>query len=162
MSWRDVFISAGVEPSQDSEDAVPAILQGALSYDSTTRVWDLKASLTGLYASTLAEFFDEGSKNHVGPLISSIKIGTMAVEYKYAAASNGRSSGSEFTINGDLLIAAISLQLNFKHTKEGFTFSATLNPEDKLATVGDILGNTLRSDIQLPGFVYNTQLVATD
>ncbi|KAI1426137.1 hypothetical protein F5Y12DRAFT_310178 [Xylaria sp. FL1777] len=155
----NVFISAGIQPSQDSENEWPALLQGSLSYDSATKEWDLKASLIGLYASTLVEFFDEDSKDHVGPLISSIEISTLTVEYKYTAGSNGKSSGSEFTIDGDLLIAGLSLGLDFKYTKDGFTFSAALNPEDKSATVGDILGSTLGSDIELPDFVYNTQLV---
>ncbi|PNY27034.1 Uncharacterized protein TCAP_03022 [Tolypocladium capitatum] len=159
----DVFIRASIEPSQDaSEDTLPAIFQGSMSYDSATKVWDLKASLTGLYASALVEFFDKDSKAHVGPLISSIAIGTLAVEYKYTGVSGGKSTGSEFTIVGDLLIAGLRLGLTFTYNNDGFTFWAALNPEDKSAKVGDVLVSTLGSDIELPDFVYNTQLVGSD
>ncbi|KND88092.1 hypothetical protein TOPH_07323 [Tolypocladium ophioglossoides CBS 100239] len=159
----DVFISASIEPSQDaSEDAWPAMFQGSLSYDSTTNIWDLKASLTGLYASTLVEFFDQDSKAHVGPLINSIAISTLAVEYKYTGASSGKSTGSEFIITGDLLIAGLRLGLTFTYNRDGFTFWATLNQEDKSAKVGDVLVSALGSDIELPDFIYNTELVGSN
>ncbi|KAI1171807.1 hypothetical protein F4777DRAFT_593405 [Nemania sp. FL0916] len=156
----DVFVSAGIQPSQDSEDAWPAILQGALSYNSATKEWHFAASLVGLSASTLVEFFDEDSKNHIGPLISSIEISTLNVEYKYTKGTGGTASGSEFTINGDLLIAGLILELDFKYVNGDFTFSAALNPQDTTATVGDVLTSTLGSDVEVPDFVYNTQLVA--
>ncbi|KAI1660150.1 hypothetical protein F4813DRAFT_351129 [Daldinia decipiens] len=155
-----IFIDAVIEPSQDaSEDSLPAVFEGSLSYDSAAKEWDLKASLTGLYASTLVEFFDEDSKAHVTPLINSIAIDTLAVEYKYTKTSGGRSTGSEFTIEGDLLIAGLSLGLNFNHKDHDFTFSAALNPGDKSAKIGDVLVGILGPDIELPDFVYNTQLV---
>ncbi|RYP91655.1 hypothetical protein DL770_002221 [Monosporascus sp. CRB-9-2] len=154
------FISASIEPSQDAlEDELPATFQGSLSYDSTTKVWGLKASLTGLYASTLVEFFDPESKDHIGPLISSIAISTLAVEYKYTGTSSGASTGSEFIIVGDLLIANMRLGLNFRHNKDGFTFSAALNPGNTSAKIGDVLASALGSEIELPDFVYNTQLI---
>ncbi|KAI1468602.1 uncharacterized protein F4812DRAFT_470487 [Daldinia caldariorum] len=156
-----VYINAAIEPSEGASDtALPAILQGSLDYDSATKAWDLKASLTGLDASTLAEFFDDESKAHVGPLISSISIDTLAVEYKYAKTSDGKSASSEFTIAGNLLIAGLSLTLNFVYKDGSFTFSAAVNPEDKTAKVGDVLAGIVGSDFELPDFVYNTQLVA--
>ncbi|KAJ8129841.1 hypothetical protein O1611_g3788 [Lasiodiplodia mahajangana] len=156
----NAFVSAGIQPSQDSEDGLPAILQGSLSYNSATGEWNFKASLIGLYASTLAEFFDDDSKDHIGPLLSSIEISDLTVEYKYTKGASGTASGSEFTISGDLLIAGLSLELDFKYINGDFTFSAAVNPQDNLATVGEILEGTLGSDIELPDFIYNTQLVS--
>ncbi|KAI0117296.1 hypothetical protein F4814DRAFT_415811 [Daldinia grandis] len=154
------FISATIEPTQDApENVLPAIIEGSLSYDSASKGWDLRASITGLYASTLVEFFDDDSKDHVGPLINSIAIDTLAVEYTYTKTADGKSRGSEFTITGDLLIAGLSLGLDFAYKDGDFTFSAALNPGDKSAKIGDVLAAILGPDIQLPDFVYNTQLV---
>ncbi|KAI1124285.1 hypothetical protein F5Y10DRAFT_269275 [Nemania abortiva] len=158
----NVFVSAGIQPSEDAEDALPALLEGSLSYNSATGEWNFKASLIGLYASTLVEFFDDDAKDHVGPLISSIEISQLTVEYKYTKGPSGTSSGTEFTISGDLLIAGLILELDFKYANGDFTFSAALNPQDTTATVGDILASTLGSDIELPDFVYNTQLVGNN
>ncbi|KAI1406916.1 hypothetical protein F5Y13DRAFT_183807 [Hypoxylon sp. FL1857] len=156
----DVFISAGIESSQDaSEDAV---LQGSLHYDSASKTWSLDASLTGLYASTLVEFFDQDSKAYVGPLISSIGIDSLDVSYKYTGKTEKQSTASEFAIKGDLLVADLSLALDFEYNKEGFTFSAKLNPQDESAKIGDILASIIGSDIELPDFVYNTELVGSD
>ncbi|KAK6948489.1 hypothetical protein Daesc_010256 [Daldinia eschscholtzii] len=155
------YISAAIEPSEDApEGSLPAVIQGSLNYDSAAKTWDLKASLTGLDASTLAEFFDEDSKANVGPLISSISIDALAVEYKYAKTADGKSTSSEFAIAGNLLIADLSLKLNFTYKDGNFTFSAALNPEDKTTKIGDILASIVGSDIELPDFVYNTPLVA--
>ncbi|KAI0907851.1 hypothetical protein F4823DRAFT_527482 [Ustulina deusta] len=159
-----VFISAGIEPSEEdaSNDIEPAVLQGALTYDSSNKEWKLGATLTGLYAATLVEFFKEGEeKPHVGPLINSIAINTLDVQYTYTGASgSGTSTGSSFLIQGDLLIAGLKLGLIFTYDKDGsFNFNATLNPENTSATIGDVLASILGSaDIELPDFVYNTQI----
>ncbi|TGJ87821.1 hypothetical protein E0Z10_g925 [Xylaria hypoxylon] len=158
-----LFISAGIEPSEENaaDNVEPAILQGLLTYDSSKKEWQLKGTLTGLYASTLVEFFDDDDKAHVGPLINSIVISTLDVQYTYTGASGGgTSTGSEFLIDGNLLIAGLSLKLNFNYKKgEGFTFKATLNPDSPSATIGDVLASILgTTDIELPDFVYNTQL----
>ncbi|KAI0536511.1 hypothetical protein GGR58DRAFT_528184 [Xylaria digitata] len=158
-----LFISAGIEPSEAdaSDDVEPAILQGSLTYDSGAKKWELGASLTGLNAATLVEFFKEEEKAHVGPLISSIAISTLDVQYTYTGASgSGTSTGSEFLIQGDLLIAGLKLGLTFTYEKEGgFEFKANLNPDDTSATIGDVLASILgTTDIELPDFVYNAQL----
>jgi hypothetical protein len=157
-----VFISAGIEPSEDdaADNVEPAILQGLLTYDSSKKEWQLKGSLTGLYASTLVEFFDDDDKAHVGPLINSIVISTLNVQYTYIGSGSGTSSSSEFLIDGNLIIAGLSLGLTFTYKKGGvFTFNATLNPENPAATIGDVLASILgTTDIELPEFVYNTQL----
>ncbi|KAI8965249.1 hypothetical protein F5Y11DRAFT_344692 [Daldinia sp. FL1419] len=112
---------------------------------SARKEWDFKASLIGLYASTLVGFFDDDSKAHLGPLINSIAIDTLTAEYKC-----------------DLEIAEFSLGLKFTYKDGNFTFSAALNPKDKAAEVVDVLVSILGSDIELPNFVYNTPLVGDD
>ncbi|KAI0409855.1 hypothetical protein F4802DRAFT_592738 [Xylaria palmicola] len=158
-----VFIRAGIEPSDEdvSNGVGSAILQGALTYDSSKKEWDLAASLTGLYAATLVEFFKEDEKAHIGPLISSIALSTLDVHYTYTGASgSSTSTGSSFLIQGDLLIAGLKLRLNFSHEKDGsFTFQATLNPGNPSATIGDVLASILgTTSIELPDFVYKTPI----
>ncbi|KAH9998543.1 hypothetical protein F4779DRAFT_605749 [Xylariaceae sp. FL0662B] len=70
---------SAIDPSKEdaSDDVERAILQGSLSYDSGIKERKLEASLTELYATALVEFFKEGEKAHVGPLINSIAMGTL-------------------------------------------------------------------------------------
>lgn len=164
----NVSLLAGIVPSEDAAVQTPAALAGSLSYQSATKTWELKASITGLYASTLAGFFDTDSQSHVAPLLESIAIDTLSVEYKYKGIpegpDKGKSAGSEFTIQGDLLIAGLSLGLYFHTDKEGFKFYATLNPQDKEVTIGDVLDGILGSadELDLPDFVTNMKLAAKD
>ncbi|KAI1634229.1 hypothetical protein F4809DRAFT_537672 [Biscogniauxia mediterranea] len=158
----DVGISIMIDPTEDSEFNIPATFSGSLSYDSTNQSWELKASINGLYAAVLAEFFDDDAKDHIGPLIKSIAINTLSVEYAYEKPQNDTSDttvGSKFAITGDLVIAGLRLDLNFTYDSTGFVFSAALNPEKRDAKIGDILTEILGSDLDIPDFVYNTLLV---
>lgn len=158
----DVGISVMIDPPEDSEFNMPAAFFGSLSYASTHQTWELKASINGLYAAVLAEFFDEDAKDHIGPLIKSIAINTLSVEYAYERPQSGTSSttvGSSFAISGDLIIAELRLNLDFTYNSSGFVFSAALNPENKDAMIGDIFTEMLGSEFRVPDFVYNTVLV---
>ncbi|WKT42089.1 hypothetical protein QSH57_006895 [Fusarium oxysporum f. sp. vasinfectum] len=157
----DVGISVLLEPPEDSEFDVPAAFVGTLGYDSAKSSWELTASINGLYAAVLAEFFHDDEKSHVGPLINSIAINTLSVEYSYERQSGNtpKSVGSRFVISGDLVIAGLRLNLDFKYTSSGFTFSAALNPEKRDATIGDILTDLLGSSFDIPDFVSDTLIV---
>lgn len=158
----DVGISVIIDPPEDSEFDLPAAFFGSLSYASTNQSWELKASINGLYAAVLAEFFDDDAKDHIGPLIKSIAINTLSVAYVYERPQSGPSSttvGSRFAISGDLVIAGLRLNLDFTYNSSGFVFSAALNPENKDAKIGDILTEILGSEFDIPDFVYNTLLV---
>ncbi|KAI1030068.1 hypothetical protein LB504_010367 [Fusarium proliferatum] len=158
----DVGISVLIEPPEGSEFDLPATFVGTLGYDSSKKSWELTASITGLYASVLAEFFQDDEKDHVGPLINSIAINTLSVVYTYERQSgnNAKSVGSTFAISGDLVIAELRLNLDFKYTSSGFTFSAALNPADRNATIGDILTDLLGTSFDIPDFVYDTLIVS--
>ncbi|ENH66737.1 hypothetical protein FOC1_g10007387 [Fusarium oxysporum f. sp. cubense race 1] len=82
----DFGISVLLEPPEDSEFDVPAAFVGTLGYDSAKSSWELTASINGLYAAVLAEFFHDDEKNHVGPLINSIAINTFG--FTFSAALN--------------------------------------------------------------------------
>ncbi|CVK96645.1 uncharacterized protein FMAN_10975 [Fusarium mangiferae] len=157
----DVGISVLIEPPEGSEFDLPATFVGTLGYDSSKKSWELTASITGLYAAVLAEFFHDDEKDHVGPLINSIAINTLSVVYTYERQSgnNSKSVGSTFAISGDLVIAELRLNLDFKYTSSGFTFSAALNPADRNATIGDILTDLLGTSFDIPDFVYDTLIV---
>ncbi|EWG47682.1 hypothetical protein FVEG_07737 [Fusarium verticillioides 7600] len=157
----DVGISVLIDPPEDSEFDLPAAFVGTLGYDSSNKSWELTASINGLYAAALTEFFHDDEKGHVGPLINSIAINTLSVEYTYEKQSgnNAKSVGSTFTISGDLVVAGLRLNLDFNYTSNGFTFSAALNPADRNATIGDILTDLLGSSFDIPDFVYDTLIV---
>lgn len=151
-------IMAGIQPSTASKRNQRAVLAGQLEYDSSLKTWELNASLDGLYASTLYEFFDASSARHVMALIDSIAISILTVEYKYTAAEGGtgRSVGSSFKISGILLVAALQLDLTFEH-KDDWTFTAELKPQDAQATLGEIIASILGDDpLNLPDFLANT------
>ncbi|RYP41838.1 hypothetical protein DL767_000739 [Monosporascus sp. MG133] len=158
--------TAGIEPSNASSDTLPALFTGQLKYDSKGKEWDLKATIDGLYASTLVEFFGSDDQKHVMPLIESIAIGALTAEYKYKdeTEESAKSVGSEFTINGNILIASLELGLCFHTNKDGFQFKAKLNPQNKDAAIGDVLTGILGPDdgIELPDFVTNMKLVGID
>ncbi|KAL7905450.1 hypothetical protein GGI35DRAFT_488372 [Trichoderma velutinum] len=156
--------SAGIVPSVSAKHQVPAVLVGSLSYESQAKKWELNASLSSLYASTLVEFFDDDVKDAICPLIESIEVDSLKVKYTYEGITEGtdkgKSMGSSFSINGDLLIAGLQLGLTFTHDKTGFKFSAFLTPTDKSVTIGEVLEDILGDDeIELPDFVANTLLV---
>lgn len=158
-------ISAGIEPSATSKHPEPALLTGSLDYDSSNGNWDLQATLSGLYASTLVEFFDDDAKDHVGPLIDSIAIDSLHVGYKYTRVGDtSTAKSSEFTIEGDMLVASLKLSLTFIHKNGGFQFSAALNPKDNNAKIGDVLLGLVGPDdeIELPDFVSDMVLVGND
>ncbi|RKK25000.1 hypothetical protein BFJ66_g15705 [Fusarium oxysporum f. sp. cepae] len=157
----DFGISVLIDPPEDSELDLPASFVGTLGYNSAKRSWELTASINGLYAAVLAEFFHDDEKAHVGPLINSIAINTLSVEYTYEQQSgnNPKSVGSRFAISGDLVIAGLRLNLDFTYTSSGFAFSAALNPAQRDATIGDILTDLLGSSFDIPDFVSDTLIV---
>ncbi|KAM0457120.1 hypothetical protein ACHAPV_006759 [Trichoderma viride] len=159
--------NAGIVPSITAQHQVPAVLVGSLSYESQAKKWELNASLSSLYASTLAEFFDDDVKDAVCPLIEAIVIDSLKVNYTYEGITEGtdkgKSKGTTFSINGDLLVAGLKLGLKFTHDKTGFKFSAFLTPTDESVTIGEVLEDILGDDeIELPDFVANTLLVTND
>lgn len=163
----EVGIAAGIQPAQGSDVDAPALLSGSIKYDSSKKTWDFSASLSSLKASTLAEFFESDAKAHVYPLIDSIAVNEMEVKYTYEPVTEGPDKGksvsSTFSITGDLVIAQLRLGLVFKHDKDGFDFTATLDPTSQDATIGDALSAILGPDgIELPPFVANMKIVGSD
>ncbi|KLU85796.1 hypothetical protein MAPG_04816, partial [Magnaporthiopsis poae ATCC 64411] len=176
----DLLIGAALYPSKKSKHQAPALLTGALHYESVNgqRTWRLGAALSGLYASTLAEFFDSASRDHVLPLIDSIMVKNLTVDYAYVSApkpsatdpsvaerapAKASSSASELKIRGTLLISVFELALSYDYTSSGWTFVATVKPQDEAATIGDVINGLLdldEGDLELPAFVANTPFAA--
>ncbi|KAI9648823.1 hypothetical protein NHQ30_003464 [Ciborinia camelliae] len=147
-------ILAGLRPSVASKHKDPATIQGQLDYDSKAKTWGLKGSINGLYASTLAEFFDTSSAQHVMPLIESISLDKLELEYSYKKSNVAVTSvGSSFKINGTLLIASLTLELDFVY-EDTWKFSAKLHPTDAEATIGDVIKSILNDDqLDIPAFL---------
>lgn len=149
-------IMSGLQPSPTSEDYESAALIGQLDYDYSLKTWELKATLDGLYGSALYEFFDSSSAKHVMPLIDSIAINNMTLDYEYGPVE-GKSVGSYFKISGVLLVAALELDLKFEY-KDDWTFTAVLKSQDTQATLGDIIASILGDDqLDIPEFLANMQ-----
>ncbi|TWU71091.1 hypothetical protein ED733_002692 [Metarhizium rileyi] len=149
-------------PGQDSKHQGAAYLVGDVSYDSS-QGWQLEASLDGLYASTLCEFFDEASADHVLPLLDSLAISTMHLLYKYEKRdAQGRCAGSSFDFTGSILVADLELDLVFHFDNEnGWEFTADLKAAaGDSTTVGDILTSMLDDaddgDVSFPPFLADT------
>ncbi|KAH7006886.1 hypothetical protein EDB80DRAFT_842092 [Ilyonectria destructans] len=154
-----VSFLAEMRPSPTSVHQETAVLMGGLAYSSRDSKWELKASLESLYASTLYEFFKESTADHVMPLIESIQVQSLDLEYHYATRKNDKGDdetvGSAFKFQGVLLAAGLELTLHFNYlTGGGFTFVATLNSSKKKATISDVIKGILGDDgLELPSFL---------
>ncbi|KAJ1323716.1 DUF6603 domain-containing protein [Microdochium nivale] len=173
------------KPSADGNDTGVVPADGNDPSGASTRGWILKASLNGLYASTLCAFFDTEDAEHVTPLIDSIVLDTLSVEYTYASSTspknnnnnNGNAinnavaanpvkkvSASHFKIYGKLLVADVYLDLTFENKKTStgaseWQFDANMGVQDAETTVGDVLTSLLGDgSLGLPPFVADMKL----
>ncbi|KAK4142996.1 uncharacterized protein C8A04DRAFT_12761 [Dichotomopilus funicola] len=159
-------IMAILTPSTTSKHQTSAILSGSLDYDSANKSWALKASLRNLYASTLWEFFDKNSVDHVIPLIDSLEIDHLTLDYTYtgnqsAPGLQGKSVGTHFAFDGLIFVADLALKLDFTFDDgKGWKFTASLKAQDKEATLGDILDDMLgdSAPLDLPPFIADTKI----
>lgn len=159
-------IMAMLKPSTTSKHQTSAVLSGSLDYNSADQSWALKASLSNLYASTLWEFFDKDSVDHVIPLIDSLEIDHLTLDYTYtgnqsAPGLKGKSVGTHFAFDGLILVADLALKLDFTFDDgKGWKFTASLKAEDKEATLGDILQDMLgdSTPLDLPPFLADTKI----
>ncbi|KAK3944843.1 hypothetical protein QBC46DRAFT_251239 [Diplogelasinospora grovesii] len=158
-------ISSVLIPSKTSKHKESAILTGSLDYSSGDGTWELQASLENLYASTIWEFFDKESVDHVIPLIDSLEIDHLTLDYKYTGDQaspelKGKSVGTYFKFDGLILVADLALKLDFHFENEkGWEFTASLQAEDKEATLGSILEDLLGDDsLDLPSFLADTKV----
>jgi hypothetical protein len=140
-----------------------AVLKGRLDYNSSVMTWKLIATLTArpggtdLHASALYKFFDESSAKHVMPLVQSIAIGNIDVNYIYPRKDK---TGEHFTLIGPLLVATLKLTLTLEYNgnADDWTLMAALDPHGAQASVGDIISSILGDDqLGLPDFLANMQ-----
>ncbi|KAK4152314.1 hypothetical protein C8A00DRAFT_16367 [Chaetomidium leptoderma] len=157
-------ITIVLTPSEDSKHPTSALLTGSIDYSSAAKEWALTASLQGLYASNLISFFDKDSTHDVLPLIDSLLVDHLTLEYKYTGSKKGKSVGTFFQFDGKILVGGLSLKLDFHFAdKEGWEFKASLEPEDEEATIGSILSDMLGDDtLDLPDFLAETKINAKD
>ncbi|RAQ50495.1 hypothetical protein AFGD_003033 [Aspergillus flavus] len=125
------------------------VLTGQLEYDDGT--WKLKGGLEGFQASSLYEFFDGDSASQIMPLIESIVIHDLNVDYTYSQQGNGHS----LAINGSLLVGGVSLRLEYKY-EDGWSFVAKAEFQNPDVTMGDVVSDIIDDDdLQLPDFLAN-------
>ncbi|KAA8647060.1 hypothetical protein EYZ11_008797 [Aspergillus tanneri] len=151
-------ILAGIKPSSASIHKDSATLVGFLSYDSKEQSWKVQADLQGLYASTLYDFFQPSAANHIMPLIESIEIAQLSLDYEYTKTPN--AVGKSFTLSGAIYVADLELDLTFTYQTD-WTFTATLSSQDMKVTLGDIIASILGDNaLELPDFAADMQLDA--
>ncbi|KAH6632440.1 hypothetical protein F5144DRAFT_650477 [Chaetomium tenue] len=161
----ELGINAALKQSKTSKKTPATTLVRSLSYkfkgSTKEREWVLKASLNDLYASSLVEFFDASSAKHVMPLIDTLALDKLAVNYTYkktgaSSSEEKASSASEFTMEGLMHIASVKLDVSFEY-KDTWKFKATLSSQNGKTTVGDVLKAVLgKSDLDLPDFIADT------
>lgn len=154
----ELAFTTALVPSENSKHKETAYLIGDVKYDSSLG-WQLEAELNGLYASTLCEFFDPASADHVLPLLNSLEIASMHLLYKYEkGGKGGRSVGSSFDFTGAILVAELELDLMFHFDNiNGWKFTADLKAANDKTTLGDILTSMLGdNDLDLPPFLADT------
>ncbi|KAK3395147.1 hypothetical protein B0H63DRAFT_408500 [Podospora didyma] len=155
-------ITSILTPSTVSKHQDSAILSGTLDYSSGEKTWKLHASLEGLYASTLAEFFDKESVDHVIPLIDSLMVDHLTLDYQYTGTQKipgNKSVGTYFNFDGLILCGGFGLKLTFNfEDKKGWKFTADLQAEDKDAKLGDILEDILGESLDIPPFLRDTTI----
>ncbi|KAK4223239.1 hypothetical protein QBC38DRAFT_517353 [Podospora fimiseda] len=109
-----------------------------------------------------SEGLDQSSVDHVMPLIQSLAIGDMSLEYQYAALEEEGQAGinTYFKFDGVLFVADLQLQLAFEfRSGQPWTFTACLKPQDSESTIGQILSNILgEDDLDLPTFLANSKV----
>lgn len=122
---------------------------------ATTRTWKLKASISGLYASTLYAFFDADSQDAIVSFLDNIKVDDLKVEYTYSG-----KKASSFTIDGKLILGSWPLELKFTNND----FSAKMqmdNKDPKPTKLGDVVADIFGDDLELPGFVSDIEIKPT-
>ncbi|KAI1098286.1 hypothetical protein F4804DRAFT_132081 [Jackrogersella minutella] len=160
-SMLSVGIMVEMKPSVYSTHQETAVLAGSIEYNSG--VWSLRASLNGLYLSTLYEFFDKssGEGDHVMPLIEAIEVESMDLIYNYKkteASPPGTVSGSDFTFDGSLKVDVLQLKFNFKYENRVWKIWASLAAGSP-TTIGKIMRNILGDrDLDIPGFLDDATL----
>ncbi|KAF9768837.1 hypothetical protein IL306_013797 [Fusarium sp. DS 682] len=147
----DLGITTLLHPGEHSKHQETAALIGSLSYNSGN--WKLQASISDLYGSNLYELFDADSVDTVIPLIDSLLIKDISFVYNYS-----KGEGTSFNFLGDILLGELELKLKFDFVNQkGWTFNAELAPQDKQATIGDIISSIIPGDdLDLPPFLADT------
>ena len=153
----DIGFTTFLVPSENSKNQDVAYLMGDVKYDSS-KGWHMEAELASLHASTLCEFFDEESANHVLPLLDSLSIANMHLLYEYEKGGSGQAAGSSFDFTGAVLVAELELDLTFHFDNvNGWKFTADLKAANDKTTIGDILASILGdNDLDLPPFLADT------
>ena len=158
----DVQIAAGLLPSSASKHQEGATLVGSLKYALETPgggSWALHGELHGLYASAIWSFFDSNSAKSVVPLIDSIEIHSLTVDYTYDKST---LTGSHCSINGILFIGKLQLKVTFTYDQR-WSFITTLQASNSEDTLEPVIRNTIGDDtIELPAFIANMTLDDSD
>lgn len=156
-------MALGIMAGLQSSRREPSTLTGLLEYSSRDNTWELNATVEGLYASCLVEFFDPSTREHIMPLIESIELRKLALNYSYRTKKEDEKKVVQhnFSLTGSLYLATLALKLTFKH--DPWIFEATLEPRNYNSSLGEVIAGILGgSELDLPDFISSIQLHRED
>ncbi|KAE8147170.1 hypothetical protein BDV25DRAFT_143024 [Aspergillus avenaceus] len=147
-----LYVKALLKQPESSTYASPTQLTASVLYDSG--VWQLHGSMNRFFASTLAQFFTKEVGEAVIPMIESISVSDLEVNYTF-----GRNSKpSSFSISADLAIDMHIFTLAYTHSESSWDFTARMEPDrnaDAQSNAGNILTSLTGSVQPLPDFLVN-------
>ena len=146
-----LVVMAEIQAAPGAKNGAPAQITGEVYYDGT--MWKLGAVVSGIYGSTLYQFFDSDTQGGIGQVLDNLEIRSLAIEYDYLPAGGA----SSFSINGNIAIGTLTLSLLFTYSST-WEFRASLDASQAWpqgTTLGDVLGQIFGSEVEndLPGFI---------
>lgn len=117
-----------------SRPTLPCRLTGGIDYYSGTgqndSSWTLTAAAAGLTVGHLAQFWPKGEvRNTAMSMLSHLVVDHLGLTYHYGSSDG--DGGSDFTMDGTLLLGGIALDLDFYYDSGGWEFGATLSVKSK-------------------------------
>lgn len=131
-----LIVMAVIQAAPGAKNGAPVQITGEVYYDGT--MWKLGAVVSGIYGSTLYQFFDSNTQGGVGQVLDNLEIRSLAIEYDYKPGGGA----SRFAINGNIAIGTLTLSLLFTYSST-WDFKAYLDISEAWpqgTTLGDVLG----------------------
>ncbi|KAI1163760.1 hypothetical protein F5B18DRAFT_618039 [Nemania serpens] len=149
-AWQITFeVSVMLQPAEDARPPVayieriggdaaapvpPCRLSGGIDYLSgdaqKPASWALTASVDGLTVGHLAQFWPEGEVRRAAmSMLSHFVVEHLGLTYRYGAGEG--DGGTDFSIDGRLLLGGIAMDLDFHYDSKGWEFGAILSLKSK-------------------------------
>ncbi|EGX44205.1 hypothetical protein AOL_s00210g77 [Orbilia oligospora ATCC 24927] len=151
-------VLAGFFPPKTAKIQKPSQLYGSIEYNASG--WLLKGSAANLNIGNLYSLFDADCQDGVMDVMEKITLRRINLVYQYTG--KGKSSMSQFSIDGQIVFGPCILKLDYKYNPggvKGWDFMATFDVQHNSkinTTVGDMIQSIMHSDDEddlLPPFL---------